>query len=136
MPDAGTIKATALKSNVGVMRYTRLYSGSDNESHFEDDLFAQETAYGSGMRSDITKANEIFFLRVEGKSNPNWQNAPCRQFVIVTEGCFEVTVGDGTIRRFEQGDILLAEDTYGRGHITTAVDDHPWQAVFIPLTEE
>jgi len=49
------------------------------------------------------------------------------------DGAVDVEISDGTIRRFSTGDVLLAEDTTGRGHISRAVDNQPRTSVFITL---
>jgi predicted lactoylglutathione lyase len=43
----------------------------------------------------------------------------------------EVEVSDGTRRRFEPGDLVLATDTTGSGHITVGVGDPPLEALFV-----
>ncbi|MGH7771163.1 MAG: hypothetical protein ACREQA_02875 [Candidatus Binatia bacterium] len=45
----------------------------------------------------------------------------------------EVEIGDGTVRRFGPGDIMLADDTTGRGHITRVVGNTPRLYIQIPL---
>lgn len=50
-------------------------------------------------------------------------------------GVIEVVVTDGTTRQFGPGDLLLVTDTAGTGHITTAVGDHPLEALFLPAAE-
>jgi hypothetical protein len=50
------------------------------------------------------------------------RTAPARQWVIVLTGTVEVATAD-EVRRFGPGDLVLAEDTDGAGHTTTAVDD-------------
>lgn len=61
--------------------------------------------------------------------------APRRQFVITLSGCGEIECGDGSRRRFGPGDILLAEDTTGQGHITREVGG-PRRGIFIPLRRD
>jgi hypothetical protein len=58
---------------------------------------------------------------------------PRRQYVITLCGQVEIETGDGTIRRFGPGDVMLAEDTIGHGHITRVVGGQPRHYVFIPL---
>ena len=43
---------------------------------------------------------------------------------------------NGSRRRFAAGDILLVSDTSGRGHITTAIGDPPFEGRFIPATPQ
>ena len=47
-------------------------------------------------------------------------------------GVIEVQVNDGTSRQFGPGDLVLATDTSGRGHITLTVGDPPFEALIIP----
>jgi hypothetical protein len=47
-------------------------------------------------------------------------------------GSVEIETGDGTKRVLGPGDILLAEDTTGRGHISRAVRGAPRTSRFIP----
>ena len=49
------------------------------------------------------------------------------------EGEVEIEVGDGTRRILRAGDILLAEDTTGQGHISRAVAGKPRRSLFIVL---
>jgi hypothetical protein len=46
-----------------------------------------------------------------------------------------IEVGDGTVRRLKAGDILIAEDVTGQGHITREVGSEPRVSVFVPLSE-
>ena len=64
----------------------------------------------------------------------DWHNAPRRQYVITLSGQVEFTIGDGTVKRLGPGDVLLAEDLTGRGHITRVVGSEPRISTAIPLT--
>ena len=120
------------------MKITRLYTGSDGESHFEDIDLPLESIGATDRgdvdrRSELTKATGILFRETGGRYNHGWHNAPRRQFIITIEGEVEIEVGDGTKRQFGPGDIFLAEDTTGRGHISRAVNNQPRKAIFVPL---
>jgi hypothetical protein len=45
----------------------------------------------------------------------------------------EIEFGDGTKRRFGTGDILLADDTAGQGHISRLVGIQPRRFIMIPV---
>ena len=47
----------------------------------------------------------------------------------------EIEVGDGTVARIGPGDVVLAEDLTGQGHITRGVGQQPRFAI-VPLAEE
>jgi len=46
-------------------------------------------------------------------------------------GAIEVEVSDGTRRRFAPGDLVFVADTTGRGHVTLAVGDPPFETLFV-----
>jgi len=115
------------------MKVTRMYTGPDGESHFEDVEVPLEDIGSSGRRSELMKATGIFFRETGGDYNIDWHNAPRRQFVITLKGKVEIVIGDGTRREFGPGDILLAEDTTGRGHISRAVNNQPRTSIFVTL---
>jgi len=115
------------------MKVTRLYTGSDDESHFEDIDIPLESTEGADRRSELMKATGIFFRETGGDYNLDWHNAPRRQFMITLEGEAELVTGDGTKRQFGSGHVLLIEDTTGRGHISRAVNNQTRKTVFITL---
>ncbi len=115
------------------MRITRLYTGSDNESHFEEIEIDLDDAGEIGQLSKQIKATGIIFRRTGPDYDYDWHNAPRRQYIIMLDGAVDVETGDGTARRFSTGDILLAEDTTGRGHKSKAVNNEPRTSVFVTL---
>ncbi len=115
------------------MKYTRLYSGDDGESHFEDLEMSLEQAGEFSRVSGLQNATGVLFRETTGDYFIDWHNAPRRQYVIALDGQVEIEVGGGTRRRFGPGDVFLAEDTTGRGHISRAVDGRPRRSIFVPL---
>jgi quercetin dioxygenase-like cupin family protein len=65
----------------------------------------------------------------------NWHCAPRRQYTITLSGEAEIEVGDGTVKRIGAGDVILAEDLTGQGHITRVVGNQPRLSVVVPLAE-
>lgn len=112
---------------------TRLFTGSDGESHFEDIQIPLEEAGDIGALSERLGATGIIFRKTGPDYDYDWHNAPRRQYIIMLDGAVDVEIGDGTVRRFSTGDILLAEDTTGRGHKSIAVDNQPRLSVFVTL---
>jgi uncharacterized cupin superfamily protein len=53
--------------------------------------------------------------------------------VVNLEGEVEIELGDGTKRILRSGDIVLAEDTTGQGHISRAVGGKARKSLFIVL---
>ena len=114
-------------------KVTRLYTGPDGESHFEEIEVPLREMGERGRRSELVKATGIIFMETDGKYCLDWHNVPHRQFSIQLEGELEIEVGDGTKRRFGPGEVLLAEDTTGRGHISRAVNNKPRKNIFVIL---
>lgn len=114
---------------------TRVYTGDDGESHFEDTEVALDIDDALGTLSEVQPATGVVFRRTAPGQSLGWHNAPRRQYVVLLGGpAVEIEVGDGTTRRFESGSVILVEDTSGRGHVTRVTD--PSQArlsLFIPL---
>lgn len=116
------------------VKVTRLYTGADGESHFEDIEIDLAGAGMIGAMSERLPATGVIFRVTGDDYDFDWHNAPQRQYIVnVSGGGVEIEVGDGTKRRFGPGDILLAEDTTGRGHISRAVGPEPRFSIFITL---
>jgi hypothetical protein len=114
------------------MKVVRLYTGADNESHFEE-IDIELNLHGHMEVSELQPAHGILFRRAPATHLSNFHNAPRRQYVITLAGHVEIEVGDGTIRRFGPGDVMLADDATGHGHITRVVGGEPRHYVMIPL---
>jgi len=115
------------------MKATRLYTGPDGESHFQDIDIPLKLASPGEMQSELVKTNGIIFRETTGSFNQDFHNAPRRQYVITLAGQAEIQIGDGTKRRFGPGDIMLAEDVTGHGHITRGVGNKPRISIFVTL---
>jgi hypothetical protein len=115
------------------MKVLRIYTGADNQSHFEDVLVPMKDSGKIGFMSELTKATGVVFRETGGDYNYDFHTAPRRQYVVNLEGEVEIEVGDGTRRILRTGDILLAEDTTGQGHISRAVAGKPRKSLFITL---
>ena len=115
------------------MRVTRLYTGDDGESHFQEVDVPTSPQGPIGSLSSLQRATGVVFRETPADYEYAWHNAPRRQYVVMLEGLVEVQVGDGTRRRFGPGDVLLAEDTHGRGHLSRAVESSPRRSLFITL---
>ena len=116
------------------MHITRLYSGTDGQSHFEELEIPMSVIPDVGAMSGRIPASSVFFRDTENSGPEVWDYhvAPRRQFVIHLAGAAEIEVGDGTRRRFGPGEILLADDTTGQGHISREIEG-PRQQIFVPL---
>jgi len=67
----------------------------------------------------------IFASRPAG-SMQDWHNAASPMYIITLSGQMEVEIEGGQRQRFGPGDVRLAEDTTGPGHISRVLGDEPW----------
>ena len=89
------------------MKYTRMYTGPDGLTHFEDVEVPLIKAAGNQQRSELVKTTGIIFRETGADFEMTWHNAPRRQFVVRLEGGEEIVASDGTTRRFGPGSVLL-----------------------------
>jgi len=115
------------------MKVVRIYTGEDDESHFEDVEIPLRDLGTIGSISKLNQATGIAFRETEGDYEFGFHNAPRRQYVINLDAAVEIETGDGTKRVLEAGEVLLAEDTTGRGHISRAVERKPRRSIFVTL---
>ena len=116
------------------MQITRVYTGSDGQSHFETiEISLQASRYGS--LSELFEAEGVIFRETPAGGELDFHNAPRRQFVVTLSGEVEIECGDGSKRRLGPGEILLADDTTGQGHITREIQA-PRRSLFIPLPDD
>ncbi len=115
------------------MKYVRIYTGTDGLSHFMD-VNVETKDVGEGrQRSETMKATGIYFNITPSDLSLDWHTPDRRQFVITLEGEIEREASDGTKRIFGPGEIMLADDLTGRGHISRAVNNKPAKSLFVTL---
>ncbi len=122
-----------LPSNRRSLRVTRLYTGSDGQSHFEDTEVELDDRGEIGWLSARHPASGVIFRHTDGDYDFDWHNAPQRQYIVILDGGLDIEIGDGSHRQFGPGDILLAEDVDGQGHISRAIDGQPRRSLFITI---
>ncbi|MBT5872136.1 MAG: hypothetical protein HOH43_01855 [Candidatus Latescibacteria bacterium] len=115
------------------MNITRLYSDSYGESHFEEIEISLEDAGEIGALSVPVSATSIIFRYTDEHYDFDWHNAPSRRYLVILDGSVDIEVSDGTSRRFGTGDVVLLEDTEGKGHLSRAVKQQPRKSLFILL---
>ena len=115
----------------------RVYSGDDGQSHIEEVRLAMkpfvdvEGAYGEA--SPTQSATGITFRLSPPGYVLDWHCAPRRQYSISLSGSAEIETGDGTVARVDPGDVVLAEDLTGQGHVTRVVGSEPRFYAIVPL---
>ncbi len=118
------------------MLITRIYSGADGLSHFED-LDLPLAISDVGAMSTKIPIESIFFRDTSEAGPEVWDYhvAPRRQFAIHLRGRTEIEVGQGVRRTFGPGDALLADDLTGQGHISREIEG-PRLQIFAVLADQ
>lgn len=120
------------------MRYVRIYADSLGDTHFEDVQVSGVTkqspvSTGVSEYADAIPVRAAVFRRVVEAHPAQPHVAPRRQFAVHLEGRIEVEVSDGEVRTFGPGDVVLLEDTAGKGHVTREIGSGPRTSLFIEL---
>lgn len=116
-----------------MFKITRIYSDDDGNSHFDDVHIPLKDAGMVGKLSDPLDAKSVIFREVVSSYDWDFHPAPQRQFIVLLEGEIEIETSLGDTRRFGAGEILLAEDTEGKGHRTKNVVAQNRRSLFITL---
>ena len=112
---------------------TRIYSDASGDSHFEDIQIAMEDAGDIGFLSATKEASGIIFREVKPSYDYHFHNAPQRQYIVLLDGGIEIETSLGKKRTFKTGEVLLVEDTTGKGHRSKNLENRKRKSLFIPL---
>jgi hypothetical protein len=115
------------------MRIHNLYEDANGESHFRDIEVDWVEETPSGKLSGRLPAAGIMFRETTTDYENSWHRAPRRQYVISLAGGISITASDGETRHIGRGEIVLVEDTTGKGHITKSSGDKPRHTIFVPI---
>jgi hypothetical protein len=66
---------------------------------------------------------EMFFRETAEGHVQSYHNAPRRQLIFLTSGILEIESSEGARYVCRPGDLIFAEDTTGKGHITRSLRD-------------
>ncbi len=115
------------------MRIHNLYADPSGESHFRDIEVEWVEETRSGRTSRRFPAAGIIFRQVPPTYDLDWHNAPRRQYIINLDAGVRITASDGESRVIGAGEVLLVEDTKGKGHLSKAVGDTLRHCIFVPI---
>jgi len=125
---------------VSGVRITWFHATPEGGSVFEDLDVAlpRERADPEGhviRASNFYASPSVQLAELPAGLDQTWHTAPRRQIVTILSGSVEVTTTDGAIRRFGPGEMFLADDMGGKGHLTRTVAG-PAQVLFAPMPAE
>lgn len=115
---------------------TRVYSDQHGDSRFEDISIPLIDSGDIGFLSEKYNASHIAFREVTPGYDFDFHTAPNRQFIILLDGEIEIETSLGDKRRFGAGEILLMEDTAGKGHKTRNIQEIQRKSIFVVIPED
>ena len=121
------------------LSYTHLYADASGVSHFRTEQLDFKPLGTPNASQNLTQhvlagAQGATLLRLRQGAVEDWHVAPRTQFLIAVQGESEVTAGDGKMLRLKPGEIMLMDDTAGKGHRTAALGSVDHVALVIPVT--
>jgi hypothetical protein len=115
------------------MHITRIFADASGESRFDAVEYALHSQGAIGALSEWQPVTKLAFRETGADYDYDWHTAPRRQFILLLDGHIEIETSDGAVRQFKGGDVLLVEDTTGKGHRTRELSGRPRQSVFVAL---
>ena len=116
-----------------MFKVTSVYSDFAGESHFKDIEIPLTDSGIMGALSESFPAKSVIFREVSPSYDWDFHCAPQRQYIVLLDGEIEIETSLGDKRNFRQGEILLMEDTTGKGHKTKNVLPTNRKSLFIIL---
>ncbi|MDI6720204.1 MAG: cupin domain-containing protein [Methanomicrobiales archaeon] len=113
---------------IAQVKYHRVYTDARGDSHVDTVTIEQSLVQAAPPAapfyvSEDRPASKYRFYTFP----PGWigelHPAPARQFLALMSGAVEVETTDGTVRRLGSGDLILLEDTAGKGHVTRNIGE-------------
>ena len=102
------------------MRILRIYTKPSGESALE---LREVPMSGERATSQTFAAGNLFFRETPQGHVQDFHNAPRRQLIFLTSGLLEIETSGGERYTCRPGDLIFAEDTTGKGHITRSLRD-------------
>jgi hypothetical protein len=114
------------------MRIHNLYTDEKGDSHFRDiEIEWAEERRGSKLSKRLP-ATGIIFRETRAEYDLDWHPAPRRQYIVNLDAGVQITASDGESRVIGAGEIILVEDTTGKGHLSKGLGQMR-HSLFIPI---
>ena len=111
----------------------RFFTGPDGLTHAEEiEVKFDMGDGGNGLYKFLSNSGAVLRRSPPGRVN-DWHTASRRQYIITLSGRAELELSGGQTLKVGPGDIELAEDTTGKGHITRTVGTEDRISIAIPV---
>ena len=129
-PINGALGASAQSKPVKIHRF---FTGPDGLTHAEEiEVKFDMGDGGNGLYKFLSNSGAVLRRSPPGRVN-DYHTASRRQYIITLSGRAELVLSGGQTLKVGPGDIELAEDTTGKGHITRTVGNEDRISIAIPV---
>ncbi|MBE9583864.1 hypothetical protein IM792_05345 [Mucilaginibacter sp. JRF] len=111
-------------------KVTRVYADENGDSCFDEIYYPLHNGGPIGYLSEKFSVKDLIFRKVL-PTYDDFHTAPHRQFVILLDGGVEIETSTGERRQFAAGEVLLMEDTDGKGHRSRNLKEQVRSSLFI-----
>ena len=115
------------------MKIHNLYTDANGQSHFRDIEVEWVEESAAGKLSKRLPATGIIFRQVQPDYDLDWHPAPRRQYIINLDAGVSIQASDGETRIIGAGEVILVEDTHGKGHFSKAIEGKLRHSIFVPI---
>jgi hypothetical protein len=115
-----------------VIRCVRLWTGADQNSHFEEGIIDLEPGARGDALSGKLPISAVSVQETNVDPKLGWHTDAARQLVITLSGTLEFATRHG-IFRLGAGDVLFTEEIGGSGHDWRLLDGQPWRRLYAVL---
>ncbi|HUB12821.1 MAG TPA: hypothetical protein VMB34_12765 [Acetobacteraceae bacterium] len=115
------------------LRIHNLYCDANGESHWREIDVEWVEESEAGKLSARTPATGIIFRQTQAEHDRPWHPAPRRQYIINLDAGVQLTASDGEARVIGAGEVILVEDTTGKGHLSKSVNNQMRHSIFVPI---
>ena len=130
--------ADILPPTITRVSYHRITADANGGSHFDTVRIEQRLAAGAPPAapfyvSSDNPATKYRFYTFQPGWIGDWHPCPARQFLALMSGAVQMETTDGDVRQLGPGDLVLLEDTSGRGHLTRNIGDGYATFLVVPV---
>jgi hypothetical protein len=120
--------------------YVRLFTDAHGESHFQEvEAELNSVGFAPGIPpllvSKEFKTTAASFFGAPAGWESDWHPSSGRHLFALLMGVWEVTASDGEVRRFAKGNVLLVDDTTGKGHTSRVIGDEASLSLLVTLPD-
>ena len=115
------------------MRIHNLYVDDDGETRWRDIEVDWVEERNFSKLSARLPATGIIFRQTSGDYDLDWHPAPRRQYIINLDGGVKITASTGEAREIGAGEVILVEDTHGKGHLSQSIGGQLRHSIFVPI---